>query len=490
MRRIALEEGVDPDLLLSVWQQEGSGSTDVGLRGPTLPQGHRYAGHYGQGPFQIMSFHGQAPQDFEGQARWAAQHLRKRGVRGYYGQTPGGGTQSPTGMPGMPSTDQYEQQVLGRAGLLQATAEPPAVAESTAPPAAQEPKMQDTELMGAGTIEALMRNPLLLMGASILASNNDRNAGRVIGRGLLGGMALHNQMRQQDSMDQYRKLQMQQMRTPANVQEYEYLIKSGVSPDEARRLAFSGQAGFGEVVRNVGGVNYREVRRPDGSVSMEPITTPEQMEVQRRLAEQKRSETMGGERGKQTTDLEKQINTAMVEMPSMIKANDELIADIRGGKYADTGPIMGRIKEYWDPDLAVLNAQSTNQMLQNLQITNLAPVTIKELELVQQMWAGNYKTPEQNAAVLEFLNQRAKERMRRLKVLSAKMRMPDFKIEDLPAWTESTFKPFEEAVPFQTGGAAQSAPAATTRAMPPKPPGITDADWAELMRLRGITGGF
>lgn len=100
--------GVDPRLLLSIWEQESAGSTDLGLRGPTLTRG-RWKGHYARGPFQIMSFHGEIPDSFYGQALWAAQHLKERGVRGYYGEgTPG--------VPGQPTTDQYESQVLSRAG--------------------------------------------------------------------------------------------------------------------------------------------------------------------------------------------------------------------------------------------------------------------------------------------------------------------------------------------------------------------------------------
>jgi hypothetical protein len=107
VRRAALAEGVDPDVLVSIWQQESGKSSDLGLRGPTLMEG-KWAGHYARGPFQIMSFHGDIPSDFAGQARWAARHLKERGVEGYYGK----GTVP--GMPHMPSSSEYVQQVMGR----------------------------------------------------------------------------------------------------------------------------------------------------------------------------------------------------------------------------------------------------------------------------------------------------------------------------------------------------------------------------------------
>ncbi|WBC28588.1 internal virion protein with endolysin domain [Thiohalocapsa phage LS06-2018-MD04] len=113
-RQIILEEarraGVDPAVALSIWEQESGGSTDLGLRGPVLPKG-KWKGHYARGPWQIMSFHGDIPNDFRGQTRWAMQHLKERGVRGYYG------TGNPV-VPGHPTTDQYEAEVLTRAGKI------------------------------------------------------------------------------------------------------------------------------------------------------------------------------------------------------------------------------------------------------------------------------------------------------------------------------------------------------------------------------------
>lgn len=107
--------GIDPAIMLAMWDQESGRSTDVNKRGPVLPPGHKYAGHYARGPFQIMSFHPDVPDTFQGQSDWAANHLKERGVAGYYGKTAGGGSARPTGMPDFPSTNEYEAQVMARA---------------------------------------------------------------------------------------------------------------------------------------------------------------------------------------------------------------------------------------------------------------------------------------------------------------------------------------------------------------------------------------
>lgn len=107
--RIAMETGVDPKIALSLWQQESSQSTDTNLKGPVIPDGPN-KGSYGRGPWQIMTFHGDIPDTFEGQTRWAMKYLKEHGVEGYYGKG------AVPGMPDMPTSSQYAQQVMDRAG--------------------------------------------------------------------------------------------------------------------------------------------------------------------------------------------------------------------------------------------------------------------------------------------------------------------------------------------------------------------------------------
>lgn len=114
VHRIAIEEGVPPAILDSVWAQESGRSTDLNKKGPTIEKG-KYAGHWGRGPWQIMTFHGEIPNDFEWQTRWAAKYIKAHGVEAYFGKG------SVPGMPNMPTSKEYYQQVMERAGQYKDT---------------------------------------------------------------------------------------------------------------------------------------------------------------------------------------------------------------------------------------------------------------------------------------------------------------------------------------------------------------------------------
>jgi hypothetical protein len=484
VRRVAEEEGVDPRLLDSIWAQESTRGTDPGLRHPAIKSGPR-AGEYARGPFGIMSFHGDLPDDFEAHARWAARHLKDRGVRGYYGTG-----KAPAGYP---STDEYEAQVMARAGKPLQVARAgrsdisSGLLSQAQPDAMEEADMPQSDMMGEGTLARLMQDPMFLMGAAVLSQGGGATGD--IGRGLLGGTAAYEAQRQNRALEQYRMQQAQAAQNPrsANIAEYEYLRKQGVPHDQAMRYSFAGNAGYGERGMMMGNVPMVQVTNPDGTTSLRPMA-PQELDYRRGvIEEEKRTASTAEGLGKQTADLRAEINKAATVMPSLIKQTDQLIADIKGGKYQDTGPIKGRITEYWSPEIADLQFKATEQVLQNLQIVNLAPVTIKELELMGQLYAGAYKTPEQNLAVLEYLNGRAKERLRRMRRLDAKLRGGG-KIEDLPQWVDDEFEPFDEAAPLPDFQAAPAAPSVPVT-VPQKPAGMADDQWQELLRLRGMTGG-
>jgi hypothetical protein len=261
------------------------------------------------------------------------------------------------------------------------------------------------------------------------------------------------------------------------------------------RYSFAGNAGYGERGMMMGNVPMVQVTNPDGTTSLRPMT-PQELDYRTGvIGTEKRTASTAEGLGKQTADLRGEINKMATTLPSLIKNTDQLIADIEAGKYQDTGPLKGRITEYWSPEIADLQFKATEQVLQNLQITNLAPVTIKELELMGQLYAGAYKTPEQNLAVLRYLNGRAKERLRRMRKLDAKLRSGG-KIEDLPQWVENEFDPFDEVAPLPEFSATPPSPASPSAptasvAAPQKPAGMPDNQWQELLRLRGATsGGF
>jgi hypothetical protein len=202
--------GVHPEIALSVWEQESDRSTNLSKRGPVIPEG-KWKGHYGRGPFQIMSFHPNVPDSLEGQVDWYLQHLKERGVEGYYGKG------SVPGLPNMPTSAEYAQQVYQRAGIDPRTASlndvgAPAVDPNTLPGRGLPPEMYMAQSMPPQTpLPPLLRNlmdspggeppangPGLLgaMGAGILSKMSNPIL-QGIGEGYMG-----YQQRQQDTRGQ------------------------------------------------------------------------------------------------------------------------------------------------------------------------------------------------------------------------------------------------------------------------------------------------
>jgi hypothetical protein len=77
------------------------------------------------------------------------------------------------------------------------------------PPMRQEMKMDG--LLGGDTNTKIMDNPWLLLGASILANNDSKNTGKVLGKGLLTGMTAMNVQRRERLLEEQRQLQLQAM---------------------------------------------------------------------------------------------------------------------------------------------------------------------------------------------------------------------------------------------------------------------------------------
>jgi hypothetical protein len=130
----------------------------------------------------------------------------------------------------------------------------------------------------------------------------------------------------------------------------------------------------------------------------------------------------GGVSGAQTraTNVENRydelVNTTgqmLTQVNSGISSVSTLLNDIAEGRYSNTGAIRGRVATLLgDEANAVLQLKAVNEQLRNLQITNLAPVTEKELELMSALYASTTRTPEQNMAILRELQrsyQRKKE---------------------------------------------------------------------------------
>jgi hypothetical protein len=254
VRRVALEEGVDPAILVSIWQQESSGSTDLGKRGQTLE-----SGHYARGPFQIMSFHGAIPGDFEGQARWAARHLKERGVRGYYGEG-----KAPAGFP---TTDEYERQVMARAGkpLQVAQAGRADVAPGLLSPGAQQsPPMtaleapQMDEMQPQGYMDRVLDNPLFWTGAATMAAGGGP-AGE-LGKGVIGGMAAYQ-------AQEYRRAQMAERRRKEMAQQQAQMEMERVIatlPPEVQAIARANPEIVSKLAERAMGLNQPWYITPEG----------------------------------------------------------------------------------------------------------------------------------------------------------------------------------------------------------------------------------
>lgn len=89
------------------------------------------------------------------------------------------------------------------------------------------------------------------------------------------------------------------------------------------------------------------------------------------------------------------------ELENSLKSTNDLLAAIDSGAMSATGPLEGAWAMFvGDPETARLQAKSTLRTLQNLQITNLAPVTEAELKLVADMYANISRDPAQNIAIL------------------------------------------------------------------------------------------
>lgn len=95
------------------------------------------------------------------------------------------------------------------------------------------------------------------------------------------------------------------------------------------------------------------------------------------------------------------VATDLPQFESALAATNALIEAIESGQYQETGILEGRIKQYTDFETAQLAAKAIRQTLENLKITNLAPVTEREIELVGNLYANVLKDPQANLGALE-----------------------------------------------------------------------------------------
>jgi len=207
----------------------------------------------------------------------------------------------------------------------------------------------------------------------------------------------------------FQRLGLAGVAAPSSQREWEYF--SSLSEDDQKAYLDMKRSGatFGGPA---GSTSYR-----GAGGNVEQLTTPDEMiEGERKLTRAQEMEKAQAETDAAFVDL---LDTGGYdELESSLQDTRALLAEIKGGGMQATGPLEGAWSQFMgDPDTARLRAKSVLQTLQNLQITNLAPVTEKELALVQDIYANIDRDPEQNIALLE---QAADMLERKLKILEKK----------------------------------------------------------------------
>jgi uncharacterized protein (TIGR02594 family) len=107
------------------------------------------------------------------------------------------------------------------------------------------------------------------------------------------------------------------------------------------------------------------------------------------------------------------VNEGLTTVQSQLGETEALLTDFESGKFDNNvGPLRGRITQFYNPEVARLRMENINSRLRNLQVTNLAPVSNVEMDLMSQLYASPNMTVAQNIAVLRKLRkvQRAKTR--------------------------------------------------------------------------------
>lgn len=194
------------------------------------------------------------------------------------------------------------------------------------------------------------------------------------------------------SLAEFERMGLKGLAAPSSQREWEYY--SSLSEDDKKAYLEMKRSGstFG------GPAGSTRYRGAGGGV--EELTTPEEMIA----GEEELTEAEVRAKARAETDaafVDLMDTGGYDELEQSLQDTENLLAEIEGGGMQATGPLEGMWSQFMgDPDTARLRAQSVLQTLKNLQITNLAPVTEKELQLVQDIYANIDRDPAQNIALL------------------------------------------------------------------------------------------
>lgn len=248
---------------------------------------------------------------------------------------------------------------------------------------------------------------------------------------------------------------------PANIQEMLILkqMYPQMSDADLMSMAFAGRVPQGGTkVEKVGdrlfNVSYDQMGRPQYS----PLSAEEQQNYESTIGSQEKIKKVGETFGK--TQVDTLINTSgeYQKAASALNSTENLLKRFEGGEFdGATGPIAGRLGQYFSPETAQVQAQEMTSALANLGIQNLAPVSNYEIDLIKKMDVSSFSNKAQNVAVLKDL-----AKVRKAKADTLKRALTRLKTESIEEYLLNPetidYQPSESAAPGGgTGGTPEEA---------------------------------
>ncbi len=468
VRQYATSIGLDPNLAESVWHQESGGTLDTTKKGPDLSRERGNA----IGPWQVVPYyHPNFPVsgDPVAQGKYAMDYLKSVGPANYYG--------TGNAPPGMPTTEEYVNQVQSRASNLGGN-----TMNSNSSP------LLDQSLLASLGILPQVNQPYQDKGPRnpFPASPDPLNpiiaaiAGMAAGGGVFGGLAnagnaitevgknnllAQKSMAEQWRLDEEMGLKREELHNarqrqassgiPPNIQEM--LILKQMYPQmgdaDLMSMAFAGRVPQGGTkVEKVGDRLFNVSYDPMGRPQYSPLSQQEQQEYESTIGSQKKVEKIGETFGKAQVDTLINVSGEYQKAMGARASTENLLKRFEEGEFdGATGPIAGRLGQYFSPETAQVQAQEMTSALTNLGIQNLAPVSNYEIDLIKKMDVSSFSNKAQNVAVLKDL-----AKVRKAKADTLKRALTRLKTESIEEYLTNPetidFQPAEAAAPGGNGG--------------------------------------
>ena len=288
---------------------------------------------------------------------------------------------------------------------------------------------------GQGGMDALLRpdqnqnRALLAASLELMGHNPTTMPGETMSRGIGKGFELLDSLRAQDreqglsgqalalenatgQRDFAGKMiqATQGSEAPANVREYQFF--SGLNPEDQKQYLAMKRAG--QIVDlGGGGVGYQG---PDGQMR---VLVPPETATGRDANRAGAMTTAEGTAKTSTAQVDEGIAATWgaadaYRMAESMASTAEQYLDMLDKGQIDTGPINAMLYNWFGvgtEELAAMGADQIDQVLKNLQIVNLAPVTEKELGMVMRLWADIAKQERPNKGLLKRTIERSQNVM-------------------------------------------------------------------------------